>query len=92
MSIKSFLSLYFARIIVQKNLVWKNNAVKTQNNLLKNLLKTAKDSTFGLDHDFTEIKNVVSVEVKQETNLFPKILFDPEHNLEERILKEQFLS
>ena len=42
--------------------------------------------------DFTEIKNVVSVEVKQETNLFPKILFDPEHNLEERILKEQFLS
>ena len=57
MSIKSFLSLYFARIIVQKNLVWKNNAVKTQNNLLKNLLKTAKDSTFGLDHNFTEIKN-----------------------------------
>ena len=42
--------------------------------------------------DFTEIRNVVSVEVKQETNLFPKILFDPEHNLEERILKEQFLS
>ncbi|MEE2998949.1 MAG: NAD kinase [Pseudomonadota bacterium] len=42
--------------------------------------------------DFTEIRNVISVEVKQETNLFPKILFDPEHNLEERILKEQFLS
>ena len=42
--------------------------------------------------DFTEIRNVVNVEVKQETNLFPKILFDPEHNLEERILKEQFLS
>ena len=42
--------------------------------------------------DFTEIKNIVSVEIKQETDLFPKILFDPEHNLEERILKEQFLS
>ena len=42
--------------------------------------------------DFTEIRNVVSVEVKQETNIFPKILFDPEHNLEERILKEQFVS
>ena len=42
--------------------------------------------------DFTEIRNVVSVEVKQETNLFPRLLFDPEHNLEERILNEQFLS
>jgi NAD+ kinase len=42
--------------------------------------------------DFTEIRNVVSVEVKQETNILPRILFDPEHNLEERILKEQFVS
>ncbi len=42
--------------------------------------------------DFTEIRNVVSVVVKQETNLFPRLLFDPEHNLEERILNEQFLS
>ena len=42
--------------------------------------------------DFTEIRNIVRVEVKQESNLFPKILFDPEHNLEERILKEQFVS
>ena len=42
--------------------------------------------------DFTEIRNVVSVEVQQETNVFPTLLFDPEHNLEERILNEQFLS
>jgi NAD+ kinase len=42
--------------------------------------------------DFTEIRNVVNVEVKQETSIFPRILFDPEHNLEERILKEQFVS
>ena len=42
--------------------------------------------------DFTEIRNVVSVEVKQEANIFPRILFDPEHKLEERILKEQFVS
>jgi NAD+ kinase len=42
--------------------------------------------------DFTEIRNIVSVEVKQKSDFFPKILFDPEHNLEERILKEQFLS
>jgi NAD+ kinase len=41
--------------------------------------------------DFTEIRNVVSVEVRQEPNKFPTLLFDPEHNLEERILNEQFL-
>ena len=57
MSIKSFLSIYFARFIVQKNLAWKNNAVKAQENLLKNLLKTAKNTKFGFDHNFAEIKN-----------------------------------
>ena len=57
MSIKSFLSIYFAKFIVQKNLAWKNNAVKTQENLLKSLLKTAKNTKFGFDHNFAEIKN-----------------------------------
>ena len=57
MSIKSFLSIYFARFIVQKNLAWKKNAVKAQENLLKNLLKTAKNTKFGFDHNFAEIKN-----------------------------------
>ena len=41
--------------------------------------------------DFTEIRNVVSVEIREETSLCSTLLFDPEHNLEERILKEQFL-
>ena len=57
MSIKSFLSIYFARFIVQKNLAWKNNATKAQENLLTNLLKTAKNTKFGFDHNFAEIKN-----------------------------------
>ena len=57
MSIKSFLSIYFARFIVQKNLAWKNNAVKTQENLLNGLLKKAKNTSFGLDHNFAKIKN-----------------------------------
>ena len=57
MSIKSFLSIYFAKFIVQKNLAWKNNAVKTQENLLNSLLKTAKNTKFGFDHNFAEIKN-----------------------------------
>ncbi len=41
--------------------------------------------------DFTEIRDVVRVEVAASLSRPPVILFDPEHSLEERILKEQFM-
>lgn len=40
--------------------------------------------------DFTEIEDVVEVVVSEQRKLGVKLLFDPEHNLEERIIKEQF--
>mgnify|MGYP001040980992 CR=1 FL=1 len=40
--------------------------------------------------DFTEVRNVVEVEVHETNGIRPTLLFDPEHNLEERILREQF--
>jgi NAD+ kinase len=42
--------------------------------------------------DFTEVRDVASVEVGESTDFTLTMLFDPEHNLEERVLKEQFLS
>ena len=42
--------------------------------------------------DFTEIRDVASVSVREATEISIAMLFDPEHNLEERVLKEQFLS
>lgn len=42
--------------------------------------------------DSTEIRNVKSVEIKQADSHGCTLLFDPDHNLEERILKEQFIS
>lgn len=42
--------------------------------------------------DSTEVRNVVSVTVTEDTTRALTLLFDPEHHLEERILKEQFLS
>ncbi|MGH6982200.1 MAG: NAD kinase [Stellaceae bacterium] len=42
--------------------------------------------------DFTEIRNVASVSVREAAEITFTLLFDPEHNLEERVLKEQFLS
>lgn len=41
--------------------------------------------------DFTEIRDVVSVAVKEIKNKKVKILFDPKHSLEERIISEQFM-
>jgi len=40
--------------------------------------------------DFTEARNVVEVTVRETRAVAQTLLFDPEHNLEERILKEQF--
>ncbi|OPZ09533.1 MAG: putative inorganic polyphosphate/ATP-NAD kinase [Alphaproteobacteria bacterium ADurb.BinA280] len=40
--------------------------------------------------DSTEIRDVVEVRIRQSTTRTVTLLFDPEHNLEERILAEQF--
>lgn len=41
--------------------------------------------------DYTEIRSVVEVDVWEDRDITLRLLFDPEHNLEERILKEQFV-
>lgn len=41
--------------------------------------------------DFNEIRDVVSVSIDEDPNIRISLLFDPEHNLEERIIKEQFI-
>jgi NAD+ kinase len=40
--------------------------------------------------DRTEIRNVVEVTVREDRNIRMRALFDPEHNLEERMVAEQF--
>jgi NAD+ kinase len=41
--------------------------------------------------DFTEARDISSVEIWEDRSLSLHLLFDQEHNLEERILKEQFI-
>lgn len=41
--------------------------------------------------DYTEVQQVVAVHVHEDRGITMTLLFDPEHNLEERILMEQFL-
>jgi NAD+ kinase len=40
--------------------------------------------------DFTEVRDVARVEVREDAATSLHLLFDPEHALEERIIKEQF--
>jgi NAD+ kinase len=42
--------------------------------------------------DFTEVRDVTSVEIRENRDIAMTVLFDHEANLEERVLKEQFLS
>ena len=41
--------------------------------------------------DYTEIRDVGRVDVFEDRSIKLRVLFDPEHNLSERILKEQFM-
>jgi len=41
--------------------------------------------------DAHEVRNVVSVDVYEDRDITLKLMFDPEHSLEDRILDEQFL-
>ncbi len=40
--------------------------------------------------DHTEVRDVVSVDVREDPTVSLRILFDADHNLQERILREQF--
>ena len=40
--------------------------------------------------DFHEVRDVSRVTISEDRSVSLKLLFDPEHNLEERIIKEQF--
>lgn len=41
--------------------------------------------------DYTEVRDVVQVDVREDRSVSMTLLFDPEHNLEERIITEQFM-
>ncbi|KIA86956.1 GH3 auxin-responsive promoter family protein [Flavobacterium sp. AED] len=57
MSIKSVAAKLFALKIYKKTQAWANNPVATQNKVLLELIKEAKETQFGLDHHFDTIKS-----------------------------------
>ena len=56
MSIKSIAAKIFAKKIYEKTQKWANNPIATQQKVFKQLLRKAKNTRFGIDHDFDKIK------------------------------------
>ncbi len=57
MSIKQRIAKQWAKHIVKTTKKWANNPIKTQQKVLMDLVKTAKNTAFGKDHDFESINN-----------------------------------
>lgn len=69
---------------------WKG-ALLPDNTSIKFEILEAKKRPVSAVADFTEIRDVVSVEVTKDKSKKITLLFDPDHGLEERIIKEQFI-
>lgn len=57
MGVRAFLSKPIARYVVKKYKKWSGDAFEVQRSVLKNLVEDARDTAFGKDHDFKNIKN-----------------------------------
>ena len=57
MNIKSILAKPFAKSIAARIYKQSKNAVKVQQNVFKNLIAQAQNTTFGKDHNFSNIKS-----------------------------------
>ncbi len=66
-------------------------ALLPQTTRLKLTIMEARNRPVSAVADFTEIRDVETVEVWQDTSVEISLLFDPEMNLDERMIKEQFM-
>ena len=57
MSVKSKLAMPFAKAIKKQVYKWASKPVETQEKVFQYLIKNAKNTAFGKDHDFENIKN-----------------------------------
>jgi NAD+ kinase len=67
-----------------------NGALLQDRAKIKFDIKYAKKRPVNAVADYNEIENVKSVQISKDLDTVVTLLFDPDHGLEERILKEQF--
>ncbi|MBA4317183.1 MAG: hypothetical protein C0412_02175 [Flavobacterium sp.] len=56
MSLKPFFAKLFAQKIYRKTQLWANNPIETQHKVFEDLIRQAKNTQFGVDHHFDQIK------------------------------------
>lgn len=66
-------------------------ALLPQSTMLKINILEAHNRPVSAVADFTEIRDVETVEVWMDKSITLQLLFDPEMNLDERMIKEQFM-
>lgn len=54
--VKQKLAKIFAKKVAKQMAKWRDNPIKVQDKVFQNLIRQAKNTTFGKDHNFTEIK------------------------------------
>ena len=57
MKLKAIAAKIFAKYVNNQTQIWAKNPIETQQKTFENLLRQAKNTTFGKDHDFATIKN-----------------------------------
>jgi len=67
-------------------------ALLSENTKINFHVNDSKMRSSSVTADHNEFRNIEKVEIKTTTNLACNILFDNNHSMEERILKEQFYS
>ncbi len=65
-------------------------ALLPQNSTVSITVREAENRPVSAVADFTEVRDVASVEIVEDTSVSMQLLFDPEMNLDERMIKEQF--
>ncbi len=69
---------------------WKGAILPVSTHITFEVLNAGKRSV-SATADYYEVRDVISVEVFEDSSKVLKLMFDPDHSLEERILNEQFL-
>ena len=57
MSLKSIAAKIFAKKVAKRTAQWVNNPIETQEKVFKEIIKKASETSFGKDHDFSNIKS-----------------------------------
>ena len=57
MSLKPFFAKIFAKKIYEKTQMWATNPIATQQKVFDDLIRQAKNTQFGIDHHFDQIKS-----------------------------------